>query len=71
MRECGLRINVRRLRKLTSAFVGDTNTKLSGLAIRNIKDSTLNCDPRLITEKKSTPKALANSLYVNLAEAKK
>lgn len=47
---------------LTSSLLGDIKTKLSGLAMRNIKDSTLNCDPRLITEKKSTPKTRANSL---------
>jgi hypothetical protein len=29
-----------------------------------MNDSTLNCDPRLMTEKKSTPKMRANSLHV-------
>lgn len=47
---------------LTSCLLGDSNTKLSGLAMRNMNDSTLNCEPRLSTEKKSTPNTRANSL---------
>jgi hypothetical protein len=46
----------------TSSLLGDNKTKLSGLAMRNINDSTLNWEPRLMTEKKSTPKTQANSL---------
>ena len=38
----------------------------SGLAIRNMNDSTLYCDPRNMTEAKSTPNTRANSLYVSL-----
>ena len=56
--------------KRTSAFLGEINTKLSGLASLNIKDSTLNWDPRLRTEKKSTPKTLANSLETTTLSAK-
>ena len=52
---------------LTSLLLGDSSTKLPGLAIRDMNDSTLNCDPRLITEKKSTPNTLANSLRIELA----
>lgn len=33
--------------------------------MRNMKDSTLNWDPRLSTEKKSTPNTRANSLQEN------
>lgn len=47
---------------LTSCLFGERSTKLSGLAMRNMNDSTLNCDPRLSTEKKSTPNTRANSL---------
>ena len=46
----------------TSCALGEIKTKLSGFAILNINDSTLNCEPRLRTEKKSTPKTRANSL---------
>lgn len=47
----------------TCCFEGETRTKLSGFAIRNMKDSTLNWDPRNMTEAKSTPKTRANSLH--------
>jgi len=56
------RVFERTLRKLTSSLLGDISIKLSGFAILNMKDSTLNCDPRVSTEKKSTPKTRANSL---------
>jgi hypothetical protein len=46
----------------TWVLLGEMRTKLSGFAIRSIKDSTLNCDPLLITEKKSIPNTRANSL---------
>jgi len=55
---------VMRLDRHTSFLLGDIKTKDSGFAILNMKDSTLNCDPRLSTEKKSTPKTLANSLHI-------
>lgn len=49
-------------RQLTSSLLGESSIKLSGFAMRNMKDSTLNWDPRLSTEKNSTPNTLANSL---------
>jgi hypothetical protein len=39
----------------TCCWFGDSRMKLSGLAMRNMTDSTLNWLPRLMTEKKSTP----------------
>lgn len=55
---------------LTSDLLGDINTNPSGLAMRNMKDSTLNWEPRLITEKKSIPNTRANSLDKKLSLSK-
>lgn len=54
---------MRRREGLTACLLGDRKTKLSGFPMRNMKDSTLNWEPRLNTEVKSTPKTRANSLY--------
>src|SRR5271154_2900428 len=46
----------------TCLLLGETRIKFSGFAILNISDSTLNCEPREITENQSTPRSLACSL---------
>jgi len=51
----------------TCCFDGETRTNDSGFARRKMNDSTLNWDPRNMTDAKSTPKTRANSLHGQLA----
>lgn len=48
--------------RLASSKEGDSRSMLSGLASRNMNDSTLNCEPLDQTSEKSTPYTRANSL---------
>lgn len=48
----------------TSTRLGERRRKDSGFAMRNMTDSTLNCDPRVRTDLRSTPKTLALSLII-------
>lgn len=53
----------------TCCLDGVTSTKLSGLEMRNMNDSTLNCDPRKMTASKSTPNTRANSAFLDITSA--
>jgi hypothetical protein len=48
---------------ITCCLLGEIRMKFLALVIRNIIDSTLYCEPRDNTEKKSIPNSLASSLH--------